>query len=83
MASKTKAQNNRPSAPTPSSKKDQVIALLRRNGGATLSEITEATGWLPHSARAVLTGLRKKEFTVERTRADGVTRYAITAEPSA
>ena len=27
---------------------------------ATLTELTEATGWLPHSTRAVLTGLRKK-----------------------
>jgi hypothetical protein len=38
---------------------------------------------LPHSARAMLTGLRKKGFTLDKTRVDGVTRYAITAEPVA
>jgi Protein of unknown function (DUF3489) len=28
----------------------------------------EETGWLPHTARAALTGLRKRGFTVERIR---------------
>ena len=70
-----------PSAPQ-ATKKDQVIALLRRDGGATLPEITEASGWLAHSARAVLTGLRKNGYSIERTRADGVTRWLITAVPA-
>jgi hypothetical protein len=64
-------------------KKDRVLALLRREGGATLDQVVEDTGWLPHTTRAVFTGLRKKGFTLQRARADGVTRYAITAEPSA
>ena len=33
-------------------KQDSVLALLQRNGGATLAAIVEATGWLPHTARA-------------------------------
>lgn len=64
-------------------KKEKVLALLRREGGTTLDEVVETTGWLPHSTRAVFTGLRKKGFMLERTRTDGVTRYAISAEPSA
>jgi hypothetical protein len=65
----------------PASKKDKAIALLRRDGGASLDEIVEATGWLRHSARAVFTGLRKKGFALDRQKVDGVTRYAISVEP--
>ncbi len=38
----------------------QVIALLEGPGGATLAELVAATGWLPHTTRAALTGLRKR-----------------------
>lgn len=65
------------------SKNDAVIALLKRDGGATLDEITTTTGWLPHSARAVLTGFRKKGFVIEKAKTDGVTRWSITADPAA
>jgi DNA-binding IclR family transcriptional regulator len=71
------------SSPKPEGKKDRALALLRRDGGATLSDIVEATGWLRHSARAVFTGLRKKGFVIEKQKADGTTRYSITAEPAA
>jgi Protein of unknown function (DUF3489) len=70
-------------AKTKASKTDKVIALMKREGGASLTEITKATGWLPHSARAVLTGFRKKGFTIEKAKADGVTRWSITGEPAA
>jgi hypothetical protein len=62
-------------APTKSSKLDKVLALLRREEGATLAELTEATGWLPHSARAALTGLRKKGHAIERTKRGDLTCY--------
>lgn len=64
-------------------KNDTVIALLKREGGASLAEITTATGWQPHSARAVLTGFRKKGYAIEKAKTDGVTRWSITAEPAA
>ena len=64
-------------------KNDKVITLLKRDGGASLAEITKTTGWLPHSARAVLTGFRKKGFTIEKAKVDGVTRWSITGEPAA
>lgn len=63
------------------SKIDAVVELLRRSGGATLGEITEATGWQPHSARAVLTGLRKKCHVLEKTKRDDATCYRI-VEPA-
>lgn len=59
------------------SKVDQVIALLRRSEGATMDELTNATGWLPHSARAVLTGLRKKDHDITRSKRGEATCYSI------
>jgi hypothetical protein len=54
-----------------------ILALLQRAEGATLSELTDATGWQKHTARAALTSLKKKGHTIERTKADGVSRYRI------
>lgn len=66
-------------APPKVGKTERVLALLRREEGATLAEITEATGWLPHSTRAALTGLRKKGHAIEKTRRADVTCYAVKA----
>lgn len=66
-------------ASRPASKSAQVIDLLKRDGGATLAEIVELTGWLPHTSRAALTGLRKKGHAVTSEKVEGVTRYQIAA----
>ena len=64
--------------PTPrTSKTSAVVTLLERDGGATLPELIAATGWLPHTTRAALTGLRKKGHVVDRTKRDEVTCYRI------
>ena len=63
--------------PKRTTKQDQVLELLRREGGAPLGAITEATGWLPHTARAALTGLRKKGHEVTRSKVEGETRYSV------
>lgn len=61
---------------------EQVLILLRRESGATLTELTDATGWLPHSARAVLTGLRKKGYGIERRKRDAASCYhLLSAKP--
>ncbi|RVQ64983.1 DUF3489 domain-containing protein [Croceicoccus ponticola] len=67
-------------ATTPTSKIDMVIALLRCEDGATLAEMIAATGWLPHTTRAVLTGLRKKGHVIEKSKRDDVTCWRITGE---
>jgi hypothetical protein len=73
-----------PDQPTPEpTKKDRVLALLRREGGATLDDVVAVTSWLPHSARAVFTGLRRKGYAIDCTRKDGVSRYSLAAEPTA
>ena len=83
MAKDKKAQSAPATPAKAASKNDSVIALLKRDGGASLAEITDATGWQPHSARAVLTGFRKKGYAIEKAKADGVTRWSITVEPAA
>jgi DNA-binding MarR family transcriptional regulator len=70
-------QTLQPPAQLKSSKIALVLDLLRRQEGATLAELIEATGWLPHSARAVLTGLRKKGHTIERAKRGELTCYHL------
>ena len=47
-----------------------VIELLQGSDGVTLAELVANTGWLPHTARAALTGLRKRGYAVVINRAD-------------
>jgi hypothetical protein len=61
----------------PAKKIDTVVALLKRADGATLAEMVEATGWLPHTTRAALTGLRKKGHAVDRRKRNDVTCYHL------
>jgi len=61
------------------SKTARVLALLQRADGVTLDEMVAATGWLPHTTRAAMTGLRKKGHDIQRTVINGVSRYTITA----
>jgi hypothetical protein len=61
------------------SKQAMVVELLSRESGATLAEVTQATGWLPHTTRAALTGLRKKGHKVEKAKRGEVTCYTISA----
>ena len=68
-----------PVASPRTSKINAVVALLSRNDGATLPELVEATGWLPHTTRAALTGLRKKGHGIARGKRDGATCYRIVA----
>lgn len=54
-----------------------VLALLQRPDGATLAELIAATGWLPHTTRAALTGLRKKGHAIERSKRGDETCYQV------
>jgi hypothetical protein len=56
----SRAETASAQGPRPGSKQALVISLLSRAKGATLDDVVAATGWLPHTTRAALTGLRKK-----------------------
>ena len=56
-----------------------VIAMLGRPEGATLDEMIAATGWLPHTTRAALTGLKQKGHMIVRDKRGEVTCYRIAA----
>lgn len=75
------ARNSKPNheAPTPrtTTKSQLVLSLLQRTEGATLAELVEATGWLPHTTRAALTGVRKKGHAVEKSKRCEETCYRI------
>jgi Protein of unknown function (DUF3489) len=69
------------SAPRGGSKLARVIALLERDHGATIAELIAATGWLAHTTRAALTGLRKRGYAVAIDRSNDTRRsfYRIPA----
>ena len=72
----------RPSAPRNGSKLAQVIKLLQRRHGATINELIDATGWLAHTTRAALTGLRKRGYSVVIDRTERGSFYRIQADLS-
>jgi hypothetical protein len=54
-----------PRKPREGTKQETVLALLRRDEGATIAKIIEATGWQSHTVRGFLAGLKRKVITVE------------------
>ena len=75
----------RPTIPRSGTKIALVMAMLQRDSGATLDELVAATGWLPHTARAALTGLRRRGYAVaiDRTAAKRGSTYRIPANRAA
>jgi hypothetical protein len=69
----------------PSTKRALIIGLLQRSGGASLDELIKATGWLPHTTRAALTGLRQKGYVLHKSQgSEGKPTYRIvSARPDA
>jgi len=70
--------SDEPATAKPQTKTSLFQKLLARDGGASLAELCAATGWLPHTCRAFLTGLRKRGQSPEKAkREDGVTFYHL------
>jgi hypothetical protein len=57
-------------SPRQGTKIARVIELLQRDQGAKLDELVASTGWLPHTARAALTGLRHRGYDVRLERGE-------------
>ena len=70
-------------APRDGSKLALLIDLLRRADGATIVDLTQTTGWLAHTTRAAITGLRKRGYAVTRERMGaGESVYRISGAPA-
>ena len=79
---KNGASPARVAAPRDGSKLALVIELLRRADGATIVDLTQATGWLPHTTQAALTGLRKRGYAVIRERSAVDSGYRVSGAPA-
>jgi hypothetical protein len=50
-----------PRKPREGTKQETVLSLLRREEGATIAQICEATGWQQHTVRGFFAGLKKRQ----------------------
>jgi hypothetical protein len=74
------ATANAPSADRPlaSTKRALLIGMLERPEGASVAEIGQRLGWLPHTVRAAFTGLRHAGREVTRSKdATGQSVYRL------
>src|SRR5712671_1259148 len=66
------------------SKQDHVLGLLRRSSGATIQNITQATGWQSHSVRGFFAGVVRKKLglTLLSEKIDAERIYRIAGGPA-
>jgi predicted ArsR family transcriptional regulator len=53
-------------APPHVTKTAKLLTLLQTGTGASLEDMTDATGWQPHTVRAAMTGLKKKGHVINK-----------------
>ena len=78
-------RNCRPSSkPSNLTKKTRLIILLSKNSGSDITSISKRFGWLPHTTRAALSGLRKAGYEITSVKAGTgkPTKYHITHAPA-
>ena len=63
----------------PTGKLGEVLQAISADAGATLAEITTLTGWLPHTARAAVSGLRKRGYDVALIQQSGRKAYRLSS----
>jgi hypothetical protein len=61
------------------SKLETILSLLRSKEGATLEQLTKATGWQSHSVRGMMSGTIKKKMglSIHSEKLEGVRTYKI------
>jgi hypothetical protein len=67
--SETVRPPKRMAAPAKATKKARLIALLSRKSGADVPSLSTTLGWLPHTTRAALSGLRKAGYEITSIKA--------------
>jgi hypothetical protein len=56
-----------------------LVEMLSKKSGATIDAIASATDWLPHTSRAMISGLRKAGYKIETEPGkDGKAIYRVT-----
>jgi Protein of unknown function (DUF3489) len=75
----------RSSSPRGGTKLAQIVELLQQDRGASIAELIVVTGWLPHTTRAALTGLRKRGFVtaIDRSDKERGSIYRVERRPTA
>ena len=64
--------------PRASTKRAVLIGMLERRDGASVAELGQRLGWLPHTVRAAITGLRHAGRDVTRSKdAEGQSVYRL------
>jgi hypothetical protein len=74
------ARKAKPVAVRRGSKTAKILALLKRPGGASLTQLRKATGWQAHSVRGFLSGALKKKMGLRidsAKAADGERTYSV------
>jgi Protein of unknown function (DUF3489) len=66
------------SANSPRGKLGLVLEAIATDTGSTIDELVALTGWLPHTTRAAITGLRKRGFPIQIEGHDGRKAYRLT-----
>ncbi|MGA2137084.1 MAG: DUF3489 domain-containing protein [Bryobacteraceae bacterium] len=67
-----KAGKAESAGPREGSKMSQVIAMMQRKNGASITEIMEAMGWLRHTCRGFVAGaLKMAGYEVESFKPEG------------
>lgn len=77
---KKAGEKGAPTAVRSCTKQSAAIDMLRSTGGATITALTKATGWQPHSVRGFLAGVVRKrlKFDLQSAVVEGVRIYRIT-----
>lgn len=67
-----------PDLPRASTKRAMLVGMLERAQGASVAEIGQRLGWLPHTVRVAITGLRHAGRDVTRSKSEsGQTVYRL------
>ena len=75
-----RSMTNTPKSQKPTSKLDALEKLLKRKNGASIAEMTKATGWQQQSVRGAMAGaLKKRGHAITSDKIDGTRRNRIEA----
>lgn len=75
----------KPAATGPTGKLGKVVEMMRRPEGATVQQMSEATGWQAHSVRGALAGSLKKKhgLTIVSEKGEAGRVYRIAGDQAA